>query len=264
MARKSPIKWRPQDTKKLNTYIRKFNAAITRLEKKNPGLEGTGVLPERLVKSELVTRINTRDDFNREMRKIDRLFKKGAQEIKKDSSGFYTTVWSQREERYLQQRINKQRRAVIEKYQIPKAQWQFLGLEPVDFKAQREKAKRKSLGAEPEDQANIIQDFYNFLYTAERETSDDYYTGMFAKLRNAYLKAIDLHLPKDKGEELKALLEENQIWGSDIVYAISQNDILDFEYYYSLEDAEQKAILLLDRWKQMIPNIVKQRKREFK
>lgn len=43
------IKWRKQDINKLQNYVRKFNAAITRLEKKTPELKDSGVFPERLI-----------------------------------------------------------------------------------------------------------------------------------------------------------------------------------------------------------------------
>lgn len=261
MAKQSLIKWRPQDYKKLYTYVRKFNAAITRLEKSNPDLIGTGVLPERLDSTELKQRIITRADYNRELRKIDRLFEKDARTIVKDTSGFYTTKWQQRELRYLQQRINAQRRAYVKQFSVPKQQLEFLNLEPIDFKKERKRITEKAAKAAPEDMENIIQEFYNFVYQAERESSADYLTGTFAKLRNAYLKAIDNNLTPEDAETLKQMLVENDIWGSDIVYAISQNDILDFEYYYSLDEKEAKGKLLIDRWEGLMPQIKKARNR---
>lgn len=249
------IRWRPKDIHKLSTYVGKFNAAITRLEKKYPELKDSGVFPERLSVQDLKYRILNRNDFNRELRKIDRLFKKGAQEVIKDESGYFTTKWQRKELKLLERRINAQRKAFVEKYSIPRKEKEFLGVDQINLSKKKKSIVSKAMRAEPEDAENIMQEWYNLIYNLERQSSEEYLTGTFEKLKNAYFKAIDDHLPEDRAEELKKYLKDNNIYGSDIVYAISINDILDFEYFYSTEQEDQKAEVLLDRWKQIMPKI---------
>lgn len=253
------IKWRKQDLKKLSTYTRKFNAAITRLEKLAPEFVDSGAIPERIDTAELKSRILTRADFNRELRKIDRFFKPGAREIVKDKTGFYTTKWQQKELQYTVARVNAQKRAYIKKYQVPKSQQKFLGLEEINIEKEREKIFNAAAKMEdPEDKINKLQEWFNIAYTLERESSAGYYAETFAKLRNAYFKAIKEHLPDEQAKELIDYLEENNVWGSDIAWIVSQNDILDFEYFYSLEEDEDRATRMLERWHQLMPELKKQ------
>lgn len=252
------IKWRLKDTKKLAIYVRKFNAAITRLEKRHPELEGSGVMPQRLDITELKSRIITRNDYNRELNKIDRLFKKGAQELVKDSTGYYTTKWEKREQQYTQQRINKLRKQTIEKYGVRKEQIKFLGLEEVNLEKEKKRIFDKASKEENlEDAQNVIQEWLNLMYTIDRESSYEYYNSAFAKLRNAYFKAIREHLPPDEAENLIQYLVDNNIYGSDIVYAVSINDTLDFEIFYNTDEKAERARLLTERWQKMVPKIKK-------
>lgn len=253
------IKWRTQDLAKLSIYVRKFNAAITRFENKAPEYIGSGVIPERLDTAELKSRILTRNDFNREMRKIDRFFKPGARDIIKDKSGFETTKWQKKELQYTVARVNAQKRAYIEKYQVPKAQQQFLGLEPLNIEKAREKIFREAAKLEdPEDKINKLQEWYNLAYTIERESASGYYAQNFAKLRNAYFKGIREHMPPEQAEELIKYLEDNNVWGSDIVWVVAQNDILDFEYFYSTAENEERATRMMERWQQIMPGLKEQ------
>lgn len=249
------IKWRKQDINKLQNYVRKFNAAITRLEKKTPELKDSGVFPERLIVGELKYKIINRADFNRELKKIDRFFKPKARDIIKDESGFYTTRWQQREIKYLEQRVNRQRKKFINDYKIPKKEQAFLGVEEIDLMKERKRVVSKALKGPAEDTMYAMQEWYNLLYNIERQSSADYLTGTFAKMRNAYFKAIDEHMPEDKAKELKEFLNKNSVSGADIVYAISINDIVDFEYMYSTEEEAAKAEVMLDRWKGLLPRV---------
>lgn len=259
----TPIKWRNKDIKKLRTYVQKFNSAITRLEKQNPSLKGTGILPERLSTKDLKYIINTRADFNYQMRKIDRFFKPGARDIVTDSLGLKQTKWQQKEIQYLEQSINAKKRAFNKKYSIPKVQQKFLNLEPIDIK-QKQKEIQEEINKleEPEDKLNKIQKWYNFLYEVERESQQDYYERQFFDVRNSYLKAIENHLLPQDAIELMTLLQENDIWGTDILWAISKDNILDFEYYYSLDDIREKGQNVIEIWKDLIPKLKKLKERE--
>lgn len=95
MSKSNSISWRKQDTKKLANVVRTFNAKITRTLKKNPEL--AQFLPERLTTSEIKERINTRADFNRELKSYQRFMKKGAEMPLLSEQGIMTTAWEKRE-----------------------------------------------------------------------------------------------------------------------------------------------------------------------
>lgn len=249
--------WNEQDLKKLSIYVRKFNTAITRLEKNAPDLIGTGVFPERLNVKELKSRILNKRDYNRELAKIDRFFKKGAKDIIIDKdTGYRTTRWQKREEKLIQKRLNEQKKRFIKKYNVPRQIAKDLGLEPVNLSEKKKKifSEAEKL-TDPEDIQNKIQEWYNISYTAEREAGSEYLESNFAKLRNSYFKAIRNNMPEEQANELIQFLEDNEVWGSDIVWAISQNDIFDFEYMYSLDEAVMKAEIMKERWENILPEL---------
>lgn len=251
---KSAIKWRPQDEKKITSQVRKFNAAITRLEKKRPELKDAGVLPERLDVKEVKSGITTRKDFNKFVAKTNRLFKKGAQDLVKTQDGFYKLRWQQKEERYLERSINYRRKQAVDMFKLSKQQQEFLNLRPLDFQQEYRTIMFKS-----NDMENNIQEWYNFLYTAEREAMDLYYSDEFMKVRPSYYKALRSQVGGQLAEDIISMLENADIYGTDILYAIGQDDALGFEFIYSLEEQIAKGTLVKERWEKLIPTIKKQR-----
>lgn len=248
---KAPIKWRQKDKTKVSRYVQKFNTAITRLEKLNPDLVDTGVLPERLDVSEIRSQITTRADFNRFIKRVDRFFKPGAKDIVMAPSGYRMTRWGIKEAKLTERRINQQRVAFVEKMKISKAEQKALKLKPIDvFKEQQ-----KVLNSNSPSKA---QKWMNFLYTLERESGDNYYTNMSVQVQQSYIKALK-NTFGDQSETLVNFIKDNEIKGTDILYAISKNDILDFEYLYSREDADAKLEMLTDYWLQIYAEIKQER-----
>lgn len=248
---KPPIKWRQQDKTKVSRYVQKFNTAISRLEKLNPDLVDTGVLPERLDVSEIRSQITTRDDFNRFIKRIDRFFKPGAKDIVMAPSGYRMTRWGVKEAKLTERRINKQRAAFVKKMKISKAEQKALKLKPIDVFKEQQKVLNS-------DSPSKAQKWMNFLYTLERESGDNYYTNMSVQVQQSYIKALK-NTFGDQSETLVNFIKDNEIKGSDILYAISKNDILDFEYLYSREDADAKLEILTDYWLQIYAEIKQER-----
>ncbi len=248
---KPPIKWRQQDKTKVSRYVQKFNTAITRLEKLNPDLVDTGVLPERLDVSEIRSQITTRADFNRFIKRVDRFFKPGAKDIVMAPSGYRMTRWGIKEAKLTERRINQQRVAFVEKMKISKAEQKALKLKPIDVFKEQQKVLNS-------DSPSKAQKWMNFLYTLERESGDNYYTNMSVQVQQSYIKALK-NTFGDQSETLVNFIKDNEIKGTDILYAISKNDILDFEYLYSREDADAKLEMLTDYWLQIYAEIKRER-----
>lgn len=257
------IKWRPQDQTKLSAYVRKFNAAITRLEKKNPEIVGTGALPQRLDIQNVKSGITTRRDYNKQIAKIDRFFKKGAQTIIKDkTTGYYITKWGKREETYLQRSVNAKRANITKLFKLNKKDRKILDLNQLDFEAtKREIFNKITPEHDMEDIANITQEWQNFLYTTERESRDLYLENTFYNVRPSYFKALRERIEVPEVEDLIKLLQQNDIWGTDILLAVAEDDALSFETIYSLQAKYEKLEQLIEHWKEIIPKLQAKRKR---
>lgn len=92
-SRLPQMKWREQDEKALRNAVANFNRKLTRLEKQQ-NIEG---LPDRIPLKTLKSKITTRQQFNREINRIKRFNKKGAEEIITNQYGVKATAWVIRE-----------------------------------------------------------------------------------------------------------------------------------------------------------------------
>lgn len=97
------MKWRKEDEKKLSKAVRKFNASITNISKKNPEIAEAGLYPEKLSVKALRSNILTRSDYNRTLSSIERWFKPKSREII-TKSGIMMTRYSYKESIYQYQR----------------------------------------------------------------------------------------------------------------------------------------------------------------
>lgn len=241
------IKWRDKDQKKLVTYVRKFNAGITRLEKSNPDIYG--ILPERINVQEARQSFTTRADFNRFLKKIDRFFKPKARDVIQSSSG-PALRWQVKEEKLIERRLNKIRKNIVKEFNVTYDQQEYLNLRPVDF----EQKKQEELSKGRADK------WFNFLYQAERESADRYYDKIFSGVYSQYKNALREQIGGDIAEDIIRYIDENKIYGTDILWAIGQDDGIGFEYMYSLEQRQAKGENILERWKSIMPTVKAQRR----
>lgn len=111
MAESNKIRWRSIDQKAVTNIARRFNAKITRVMKAHP--DWAENLPERINVKELSEKLRsgTRREFNREMTKLERFLRKGAEMPYTTKSGVATTVWQKKEIDNTFRAINAKRRA---------------------------------------------------------------------------------------------------------------------------------------------------------
>lgn len=111
MAESNKIRWRSIDQKAVTNIARRFNAKITRVMKAHP--DWAENLPERINVKELSEKLRsgTRREFNREMAKLERFLRKGAEMPYTTKSGVATTVWQKKEIDNTFRAINAKRRA---------------------------------------------------------------------------------------------------------------------------------------------------------
>lgn len=111
MAESNKIRWRSIDQKAVTNIARRFNAKITRVMKAHS--DWAENLPERINVKELSEKLRsgTRREFNREMAKLERFLRKGAEMPYTTKSGVATTVWQKKEIDNTFRAINAKRRA---------------------------------------------------------------------------------------------------------------------------------------------------------
>ena len=111
MAKSNKIRWRSVDQGRVSRIAQRFNAKITRVIKKHP--EWADIMPNRVNAKELSERLKngTRRQFDREMNRLERFLRKGAEMPYTTKSGVATTVWQKKEIDNTFRAINAKRRA---------------------------------------------------------------------------------------------------------------------------------------------------------
>lgn len=94
MSKQTPIKWRDRDHEKLKREIKNFNARVAYAAKKDPA--AAQYLPQPMQYRAALTRIGTRDDYNRLINSMQRFNAKTAETVQTGNYGT-STKWAQRE-----------------------------------------------------------------------------------------------------------------------------------------------------------------------
>lgn len=240
------IRWREVDIKKLGIYVRKFNAAITRLEKASPEIKDSGALPSRKSVSDLKESILTRKQFNRELSSIDRFFKKGARDIAKDPFGVRKTKWQINEERFMVQRVNRSRAKIAKEAKLSQIETKKLDLAKIDIKERVGyiKAREGRTG----DSENAMAEWEALLYGIGREAGDRYYDALYMKTLNGYYRAITQELGGKEADDLVKMLKDMDLKGYELLYILGEDDTLAWEYIYNTADRIDKLVGLAQKW----------------
>lgn len=247
------IRWRKKDLTKLGRYVGKFNASITNMEKKFPELADSGILPARMDKSQLMSRISTRKDFNMVINRIDRWFKKGAREIVTLDSGIRTTKWQKREIQYAERSINRRTKQIQEKSGLTEKGLKEIGLGKVDVKSKLDEIKENIEQKIRHNNTNIRneqQNWNNFLKKIFSRQYSSYYDELNAKYRENYYKALRRELNPDQAEAIIKMIEEMGLSDEQFFYMTITNDDLDIPYIYGAEDRAAKYEIMMEEMPQ--------------
>lgn len=194
MSKGNSIKWRKQDTKKIANLVRTFNAKITRTLKAHP--EWAEYLPERLTTSDLKNRIETRQDFNRELKSYQRFMKKGAETPLMSQTGIKTTQWEKKEVGYKIAQINRLRtlerkKADVSTYKGTMGTIKNNNLLPKTFNFNKIKPK----------------EWEKYMQTVNNQIRSTYHNEKMEKYKSNYLKAIDNIFGSSAGEIIDIVSE---------------------------------------------------------
>lgn len=237
----TPIIWRKRDIKKLQTYVRKFNAAITRFEKAHPEYSGWQI-PERLSMDTLKKRIKTRSEFNYNIAKIDRFFRKGARDLVQ-YNGLWITKWQKREIQIMQQREKARIDALKKQYSSSPSVNLQAGLYQ---KAPETKLKDINKQLNRKDVINnyteqdAIQSWQNFLHELERRGSESFSDDFKFKIFNAYKKGVRTIYTEEQADIILAKLDEYEITPQELLVMRQRWDIFDNDYVYGPEEQDEK------------------------
>jgi uncharacterized protein YktA (UPF0223 family) len=237
MQRKSNIKWRDNDVQKLNRIVKNFNAKIDRLLKKNNDLKD--VLPQKIDKKSLAEKIETRQDFNREMNSLQRFSKRGSEKIVSNKQGVTTTKWQKSEIGRKVAVINAQRTKL-----------RNVALKDGTKKGTMGSVKTNNLNPKPFNFKDMEKrDWNKFVESVEKQIQSTYSQAKAEAYKVAYLNAIDEHLG-EHGAMLKKVLSQVD---AKILYTDYYEDYL-MQINFTSDDlpAEDIAESALERWKERL------------
>lgn len=217
MPRQYNIKWRNKDKTRLSNTVRQFNAKITRMLKKNPEL--APYLPERWTVQGLMDTIQTRQDFNREIKSARRFLEPGAETPVTSATGIRTTRWEKREIGIKVGVINRRRNRELKK------------MNPTTEKGTMGTIRENNLRPKKYDIDKIkASDWDMFVYGVEKQIMSGYTAQKNELYKQNFIKAVKTAFGS-KGTEI---VEMAQSIPADILVELYYNDpVLQVEFIYN-------------------------------
>jgi hypothetical protein len=235
MQRKPDIKWRTTDTEKLQHEINRFNAKIERVKRSHP--EWENFLPKRIDKNEFKSNIKTRQDFNRELKSLDRFSQRGIEKPITSKTGNTVTKWEKKEAGYKVAQINRNRKAQRDFYNIERPNMQMGTRKQNELKPKKFDFDKIKKGDEWE----------KFKATLEKQISANYNFEKLEQYKKNYLESIQNNLGYS-GDELYNFISRIP---ADILYNHYWDDdeLLKIQFTYDPLPADTINDSVLEHWK---------------
>lgn len=240
MSKGNSIKWRKQDTKKVATQVRVFNAKITRTLKAHP--EWAEYLPSKITTDSLKEKIQTRQDFNRELNSLNRFMRKGAEMPILSQTGIKTTQWQKKEVGYKVAQINRNRtieakKADVSTYKGTMGTIESNNLKPKSYNI--DKIKKT--------------DWEKYLQTVDKQIKSNYKTDKMKKYKENYLRAILENL--GDSEKAQELYEYVSKLDPEMMYYVYYDDpILQIQFTSDPLPSDTIASSALEHWRTVAEN----------
>lgn len=244
MSRKSKIRWRDSDTKELQRIINNYNAKLYRITKNNP--EMVDYLPPRMTKTDAIKAIETRADFQRLTKSLQRFSQRGAEKPVVSSRGAKATQWEVDEFKLKQQienaRRTRERKAIEDKeVKIAGKGTGKTRAEMGSIKANELKPSRKNFQNMSQKEWELAsKNMDNLLNATHREEKK-------LQMRENYLKGLTENGFLDDNPELEKYIRGIDI---DTFYETVQTDETATFFFYK-DPIAYKARLdtLIETWK---------------
>lgn len=235
MAKKPSMRWRDKDNREMQRIVNNYNAKLRRLEKKNP--EIAEYLPEKMTMKKLRSKIETRQDFNRELNSLARFSRRGAEKLVEGPKGLKVTQYEVDEAKTKVRIVNIKRA-----YERKK-----LGFSPEkgnmgQIESQNLQPKKFSLNKTP-------REWEKFMETLDKEVATNFKANQLEKYKENYLKGINENLG-EKGEELAKLLDTLE---PEALFTHSvTNPLLTIDFIYDPLETETIINAKIEAWKEVM------------
>lgn len=236
MQRKNTIKWRDADLEKLESERLSFNRKIYYERRKNPEIRH--ILPDTIKKKDLKERINTRWDFNREIKSMQAIKEKGALSPVSNKKGVEITKWEYKDTKKRLSVLNKRREAKLQKYDKSRGEQSRIA-KMSDLRRNRLTPKKFDF-----DKKSSKEEWDLFVKSIEKEMLGG---DGGARYKANYLTAIDNYLG-ESGKELKEFLKDvdpqtmlDAYWEED--------ELLRIQFISDPIEAELISRSALEKWK---------------
>lgn len=242
MAKRYNIRWNESDEKELKRVVKNFNQKIDRLSKKNP--QNKKYLPEKVSIKEMRSLIETRQDFNRELKSLQRFSRKGSEEIVDVPDNDYnlkTTKWQKKEMQIRVATVNanrKRRKEQIESWEM-KSGGKSLGYTKGDFGMGQvdEVALRPAKAFTPSmSKAELDKKFRSL----RKESQTNYFDAKEMRLKKNYVeKGL---LANYNEEDIKDIIEKIDEMDFDEFYKVFQEEGGTMEFAYPDSEKYQEYV----------------------
>lgn len=231
MAKRFNIKWRQKDTDALNKAVRNFNAKVRRLKKNNPSKAHH--YPDTLSIKDVRSKIGTRQDFNREVKKIGRFSRRGYEEIVTTDRGLIATKYEIREASIMRRVVNLKRKREAER----------LGLTmEAGLKTQ---VKKQSLTPKRGVKQVQQKDFKSYVLSLEKEIASSFDEKMQENYVENYMQGLFNAL----GEKAFPIFDMIEQLPNDVIVDNSiSNPFLTIAFMYDPLEQEDIANAMIEEW----------------
>ncbi len=241
MAKKqSQIRWRESDLKSLQRAINNFNAKLYRIQKKDP--ESAKYMPNRVKKKDVVNKIVTRADFNREISALKRFAAKGSEKIVSSKRGAKTTLWEKKEFQFKQQRVNRKR--TIERKKVEEQDVLSRGKTTGVKRAEMGSIKENELKTIKLNFENLSQKEWDLKRTAiDRALDEGFQEFRKYNMKNNYIKGLQ---NAGFSDDLVDLVRKTNI--DTFVTTVRLDTEAQFDFIYDPLQFQDKQDVLMELW----------------
>lgn len=237
MQGKNSFKWGYDEITRLEKELKRFNAKISRVNKKHPELNN--VQPKKIKKKEFMNRITSSEELDRELDYLSQYSKRNMEYPIQSQTGNKVTRW---ERSIIQQKvdlINERREEERKKYNIDRPDKQIGTMKQNEFKPKSFNFDKKKGGKEWE----------KFKESIEKELRRDNEESL-QRYKQNYLDSIILNL-QETGNDLWIFLKEVP---ADVIYRMywEDDELLKIDFVYDPLEAKVKADAILSHWKKKL------------
>lgn len=233
-------------SKNIKSYVSKFNASITRMEKANPDIAGN--LPHRY-DAELIKKTYTPSEIKQFYKDVDRWFNVPGQRTIVWYGGFAMTKFEKRNIQREESKINTIREKVKQDTKIRNPE----GFEDIFQKIDAEKTARKIIEQERRGEISSASNaWYNFVNKLSRESKQEYYEKAFARYRQNYYQSLYENLSLPDALDIINLISDSKMTDYDLFTLTQSDDLTTIEFIYGKNEEEYIA----DRVKTHVQNFI--------